>query len=99
MYATIRIYTAAPDLADQLAARVGEVEELISSVPGFQAYYLLRTDGGCTTISVFDNPSGAEESSRRAAEYLREHAGEIQSNPPVITTGEVIVSFGATARV
>ncbi len=99
MYATIRTYTGAPELADELAARAGDVEELISTIPGFQAYYLVRTDGGCSTISVFDSASGAEESSRRAAEYLREHAGEITSSSPTIWAGDVLVNFGAPARV
>ena len=99
MYATIRTYTGAPELADELAARAGDVEELISTVPGFQAYYLVRTDGGCTTISIFDSASGADESSRRAAEYLREHAGEFTASTPVITTGDVLVGFGTPARV
>jgi heme-degrading monooxygenase HmoA len=99
MYATIRTYAGASQLADELAARSGEVEELISTIPGFQAYYLVRTDGGCATISVFDSASGAEESSRRAAEYLREHAGEITSSSPTIWAGDVLMNFGAPARV
>ena len=99
MYATVRNYTGAPELADALAARAGDVEELMGTIPGFQAYYLVRTDGGCTTISVFDSASGAEESSRRAAEYLRDHAGEFTSPPPAIYAGDVLVSLGAAARV
>jgi heme-degrading monooxygenase HmoA len=99
MYATIRHYTGAPELANELAARAGDVEELISTVPGFQAYYLVRTDGGCTTVSVFDSVSGADESTRRAAEYLRDHAGEFTSPPPTIMAGDVLASFGAPARV
>ena len=100
MYAIVRNYTGAPELADQLAARAGEVEELISTIPGFQAYYLVRTDGGCATVSVFDSASGAEESTRRAGEYLRENADAFTSAPaPVISAGDVLVSFGASARV
>jgi hypothetical protein len=96
MYATIRSYTT-PELADQLAARAGEVEELISTIPGFQAYYLVRTEAGCSTISVFDSPSGAEESSRRAADWLRENAGEITASTPTIMSGDVLLTFGAIA--
>jgi heme-degrading monooxygenase HmoA len=99
MYATIRTYTGAPELADELAARAGDVEELMSTISGFQAYYLVRTDDGCATISMFDSASGADESSSRAAEYLREHAGEFTSSTPTIWAGDVLVNFGAPARV
>ena len=99
MYTTIRTYAGAPGLADELAARAGEVEELISTIPGFQAYYLVRTDGGCATVSVFDTAAGAEESTRRAAEWLRDNAGEITAPPPTIWAGDVLVTFGAPARV
>ena len=99
MYTTIRTYAGSPGLADALAARASEVEELISTIPGFQAYYLVRTAEGCATISVFDSASGADESSRRAAEWLRENAGEITSPPPTIWAGDVLVNFGAPARV
>jgi hypothetical protein len=92
MYAVIRSYSGSPDLAGQLAARADEVKEVVSAVSGFKAYYLLETEDGCATVSVYDDRSGADESSSRAAAWLQEHASEISSPAPQITAGEVLVS-------
>ena len=98
MYATIRTYADAPELADQLTARSSEVEELIGSVPGFQGYFIVKTDGGCATISLFDDASGAEESTRRAKQWLADNAGAISSPPMTVWQGNVLLQHGALAR-
>jgi|ERR671922_1265168 hypothetical protein len=98
MHTVIRTYSD-PELADQLATRSDEVEELMSDVPGLRSYYLVRTAEGCTTITVCDDERGTDESSRRAAEWLREHASEIPSTAPQVTSGEVLIHAGVTARV
>jgi hypothetical protein len=99
MYAVIRKYTDGPEFAEALAARQSDIEEVISPVAGFQSYFLVRTDDGCATITVCDDKAGCEDSNQRAANWLREHASEIQSSPPQITAGEVLLQLGATARV
>jgi hypothetical protein len=98
MYATIRTYADAPELADQLKARGDEVDELISSVPGFRGYFIVKTDGGCATISLFDDAAGAEESTRRAKQWLADNAGQISSPPMVVWQGDVLMQLGALAR-
>jgi hypothetical protein len=98
MYATIRTYADAPELADQLKARGDEVDELISSVPGFRGYFIVKTDGGCATISLFDDATGAEESTRRAKQWLADNAGQISSPPMVVWQGDVLMQLGALAR-
>jgi len=98
MYATIRTYADAPELADQLKARGDEVDELISTVPGFRGYFIVKTDGGCATISLFDDASGAEESTRRAKQWLADNAGQISSPPMVVWQGDVLMQLGALAR-
>ena len=98
MYAVIRNYPD-PQLAEQLAARRSEVEEVITPVTGFQSYFLVRTDDGCATITVCDDKAGCDESTQRAANWLRENASEIKSTSPQITSGEVLFSIGAPARV
>jgi hypothetical protein len=98
MYATIRTYADAPELADELKAHGDEVDDLISSVPGFRGYFIVKTDGGCATISLFDEKSGAEESTRRAKQWLEDHAGEISSPPMVVWQGDVLMQVGALAR-
>ena len=98
MYAVIRNYSD-PGLAEQLAARQSELEDVITPVKGFQTYFLVRTDNGCATITVCDDKDGCDESTQRAADWLREHASEVKSTPPQITSGEVLFSIGTPARV
>lgn len=98
MYAVIRTYQD-PGLAEQLAARQSDIEEVITPVQGFQAYFLVRTQDGCATITVCDNKAGCDESTQRASDWLREQASEIKSTPPQLTGGEVLFQIGVGARV
>jgi hypothetical protein len=41
---------------------------------------------------VFEDENGAEESSRRAAEWLHENLGNLSISPPQVTAGEVVIS-------
>jgi hypothetical protein len=93
MYVTIRIYSGS-ELTDALVSRESDIRKLIGSIAGFQAYYLVRTAGGnAATISVFDDQSGAEESTSVAAAWLAENLADLAVTPPQVTTGEVAFSF------
>jgi hypothetical protein len=93
MYATIRAYAGNRDLADTLAEREEDIRQLISGINGFQAYYLLKIDEGTTTISVFEDQAGAEESNRAAAAWLAENLPDLNVAAPYVTAGEVLVGF------
>jgi hypothetical protein len=65
---------------------------LISQVPGFLAYYWVDAGGSVmVSTSIFEDQAGAEESNRRAADYVRENLAVLLPNPPQITAGEVVV--------
>ena len=86
-------------MADLLASRSGEVEALMSRVPGLQGYFLMRTDDGCASITVCDDQAGVEQSARMAADWLRENAADISgTTPDVVSVGDVIAHAGAAAR-
>jgi hypothetical protein len=64
---------------------------LISQVPGFVAYYWVDAGGGVMiSTSVFQDQASAEESNRRAADYVRQNLVSVLPNPPQITAGEVV---------
>ena len=48
---------------------------------------------GGFTISVFDEAAGGEESSKRAAAWIRENAADINAPPPQVSSGEAAISF------
>jgi heme-degrading monooxygenase HmoA len=99
MYGVIRNYKGNRELADQLAARSDEVESLISGIEGFHSYYLVRTEDGCATVSVYENKTGADESIRLAADWISEHASEITASKPEVFSGEVLIQAASGARV
>jgi hypothetical protein len=94
MYIVVRSYSGdgASELFDLIAQRGEEVKELISGVPGFGTYAAARSGGGGITVTVCQDKDGTDESSRRAADWVRENATS-SVNPPEVTEGETILQF------
>ena len=93
MYATVRSYTTGSEFGDTLVERQSELREVLQGIEGFRAYYLIRTDDGLTTVSVFDDEAGAQESTRAAAAWVAENLPDLNVAPPQVKTGEVELSF------
>jgi hypothetical protein len=91
MYATVRRYEGVTN-PSEAARRVNEgFVSLISQIPGFVAYYWVDAGGGVMiSTSVFQDQASAEESNRRAADYVRQNLVSVLPNPPQITAGEVV---------
>ena len=96
MHAVVRSYSGqgASELFDQLEQRNDEVKDLIGGVPGFVSYTAFRTDDGGSTVTVCQDKTGTDESSRRAAEWVKENISTT-ANPPVITEGSTVVHFNS----
>jgi hypothetical protein len=94
MHAVVRSYSGqgASELFDQLEQRKDEVKDLIGGVPGFVSYTAFRTDDGGSTVTVCQDKTGTDESSRRAAEWVKENITGT-ANPPVVTEGGTVVHF------
>jgi len=93
MYAVIRAYAGNSDLADALVEHEEEIRQLIGGINGFRAYYLLKLAEGTSTISIFEDQEGAEESSRTAAAWLAENLPDLNVAAPYVTAGNVLVGF------
>ena len=93
MYVTVRRYAGSSDLVDALIENESEVKRLITDIEGFRAYYLVRTDDGAMSISVYDQASGGEESSRAAAAWIGENLADLSVSPPQVTAGEAVINF------
>jgi hypothetical protein len=94
MFASVRRYEGVD------TSRIAEVtkkvdEDLIpslSKLPGFDGYYLIEAGNGVmTSISIFDTPAHADESTRVASDWVRsEHLENVLPNAPKITVGEIV---------
>jgi len=91
MYASIRRYAGDVALADRLAEHEDEVRALISGIPGFRAYYLVRGDDATTSITICDDRAGAEQSNKVAAGWLRENLSDVTVAPPQVTAGDIVI--------
>ena len=62
---------------------------IIRQVPGFLEYFLVETDEGVLSISTFTDQAGAEESTRRAADWVSQNLDGFFTGPPTVTIGSV----------
>lgn len=93
MYASVRTYAGNRDLADTLAEHEDDIRQVVGGINGFRTYYLLKAGDGTTSISVFDDQAGAEESNRAAAAWLAENLPDLDIAPPQVTAGEAVIAF------
>jgi hypothetical protein len=49
-----------------MASRSGEVKELLTSVPAFVSYHATRDGDTVTSVTVYNDDAGCDESTRRA---------------------------------
>jgi hypothetical protein len=94
MYVVVRSYSGqgASELFDLLGQRDEDVKSLIGGVPGFVSYAAFRSGDGGMTVTVCQDKTGTDESSRRAAEWVKENVSTT-GNPPVITEGNTVLHF------
>ena len=93
MYAVVRTYSGqgASELFDLLEQREEDVKALITGVPGFVNYAALRSGDGGVTVTVCEDKAGTDESSRRAAEWVKDNVSATPS--PAITEGDTVLQF------
>ncbi|GAA4881651.1 hypothetical protein GCM10023235_72580 [Kitasatospora terrestris] len=93
MYAAVRRYDGVTDPAEA-ARRVNDgFVPLLRQVPGFVAYYWVDAGNGVmVSTSVFEDRAGAEESVRRAADFVRDNLASLLPNPPQVTAGQVVAT-------
>ena len=89
MYVTIRRYEGV-QFPNEAAAKVQrEFLPIISKIPGFQEYYAIKTgDTVVTSVSVFKDKPGSDESVRAATQWVEKHLSKHLPNPPQITSGD-----------
>ena len=96
MYAVVRTYSGqgASEVFEMLGQRAEDVEALISGVPGFVSYAAVRSGDGGVTVTVCEDKAGTDESSRRAAEFVKGNVSAT-GNPPAISEGNTVLQFSS----
>ena len=92
MFAAIRYYRTTTGSVDEVVQRVKEgFVPIIRDTPGFEAYLLLtpRQDE-IVAVSVFEDQQSAEESNKRAEEWVEQNLNELLPAPE-FAEGEVAV--------
>ena len=94
MYVVVRNYSGqgASALFDVLSQREDDVKAVISGVPGFVSYAAFRSGRGGMTVTVCEDKTGTDESSRRAAEWVKDNVSTTV-DPPAITEGSTVLQF------
>ena len=98
MYAIIRRYTSKGAANQQtftdLKRRMEEgFLPLLQDVQGFHSYYAVNVGNKeLVTIGVFEDRTGAAESTRRAADFVKKDQLKDQLGSPEILEGELLVS-------
>jgi hypothetical protein len=95
MHAVVRTYAGegASMVFDLVEGNADDVRELLGTIPGFVSYTALRTSGGGVTVTVCEDQTGTDESSKRAAAFVAERAGGKSIDPPEISQGDTSLHF------
>jgi hypothetical protein len=101
MHATIRRYEGVDqNRTDELTKKVGEsLIPRLSELEGFSEYYLIEAGNGIvTSVGIFDSAAHASESTRIAADWVRDEKLESAiPNPPKVTEGEIVAHKNSAA--
>ncbi len=93
MYAVVRRYDGVTDPAEAGRLVKEEFVPILRDVSGFVAYYWVNAGGGVmVSTSVFQDQAGEEESTKRAADFVRANLASLLPNPPQVMAGEVVAS-------
>jgi hypothetical protein len=94
VHAVIRHYKGNSQLFDELERRTDEIQQVVRGVPGFVSYFLVRTEGGGFSVSVYEDEAGTGESTRVAADWVRHNLPQLTVSPPEVIQGGVILHLG-----
>jgi len=100
MYVAIRRMKGQPGSIDEALQRIETgLVPILSSVPGFVEYDVVQVEEDVgLTISVFETQEQAEESNRRAAEWVKENLAPLAAGPlEIVGVGEVRIHKGRSA--
>jgi hypothetical protein len=93
MHAVLRTYSGkgAKELFDVIEKSKSDVEKVLRSVKGFVSYSIVRTSDGGFSVTVCKDKAGADESSAKAKDWIKQNAANAAPGAPAITEGSVVL--------
>ena len=92
MFISVRRYNNVRSVREVCAKIEASFVPLLRQSPGFVAYYAVDGGGGTmATVSIFSTEQMARESNDTALVWMREHAVDLQPEPPEIVSGKAEV--------
>jgi hypothetical protein len=90
MHGVLRQYADAKSV-DEIVRRVaGGGVAIVKAIPGFVSYAIMDAgQGRLVTYSVYDSKTGTEESTKKAAAWVKENLAAMLPTPPRVLEGEV----------
>jgi hypothetical protein len=98
MYAIIRRYTPKGTVNQQTVTDFKRRIEtgflpVVQEIRGFHGYYVLNAGNqGLVSFGVFEDKAGADESTRKSADFVKKDPLKDQLGSPEITEGELLIS-------
>jgi hypothetical protein len=92
MFAAVRYYRTTSDSIDEVVGRIREgFVPVVKDTRGFVAYLVMAPrENEIVSVSVFENQESAEESNRKAQEWVSQNASELLPAPE-FAEGDVVV--------
>jgi hypothetical protein len=95
VYAVIRSYTFS-DTGEVRRLVEEEFIPLVGDIPGLVSYYIVEgTEGRLSSVTICEDRSGIEESTQRAADWIRERLDSLIISGPEVMMGEVTFEHAA----
>jgi hypothetical protein len=93
MQTVIRTYSGkgAKELFNALEQHKADLETVMRPIKGFVSYTAARSSDGGFTVTVCQDKAGADESVRRARDWVAKNAGSTGAVTPNVLEGSVII--------
>jgi hypothetical protein len=91
MHGVLRHYTVDAKNVDEIVRRVAaEGLTFLKAIPGFVSWGLMDDGHGhMVTYSVYEGKTGTDESTKKAAAWIKENIASLVPSPPQVIEGEV----------
>ena len=93
MHGVLRQYSLDAKHTDEVIRRITEGGiPIVQAIPGFVSYSIMDAGHGTlVTYSVYESQAGSDESTKKAAAWVKEHIASMLPTPPRVVAGEIRV--------